>query len=200
MLAGLPAPAIASLIPVHPIIECEGRVERNRDLRLGRKKTLLINTIPFLLANGIDLFLNCVGKQKFTTHQSRDGHAACLEQVIDQIAQPFEQFDLVNIHLSHLPVEPQDECFWRPPFHSSIQNQLLIFTGKLIGDALAFNVNLKTACRLADRELIFVHLWRMVEQRPVVGFHKDVRIGKFQRALDIRHQTRNLEFLPLFSG
>ena len=64
----------------------------------------------------------------------------------------------------------------RPPFDIDVEHQLFLFVGELIGDAVAVEVDLEAARRLADRERAFTKFRRVVEQRPVVELHEDVGV------------------------
>src|SRR3546814_6948334 len=78
-----------------------------------------------------------------------------------------------------------------------VESKLLFLVGERIGDMLAVEVDLEAARRLADRELALAELRGMVEQGPVVELHEDVGVGKFELALNPRHQAGNLEGLAL---
>ena len=200
VLARLPVSAVTPLVPVHAVRKGESVVKRDRRVGIRHEEAALVDVFTFLLANGFDFVHDFAGKQKLATHQRGKGHATCVEQVTNQVPQPLEQVALGNVGLAHLAVEPQDEPLRGPAFDVGIQNQLLCFTGELVGDVPAVQVDFKAARRLTDGELVRPHLGRIIEQRPVVVFHQQVRIGKLQRALDFRHEARNLEGLPLFGG
>lgn len=124
-------------------------VERHVDLRFRYEKVPLVDAVTFLLPNGGKLLPNLSGKNELTAHQGRDMHAARGNQMANEVAQPAQQLCLMDVRLPDLPVQPQHQCLWRPALDIDVEHELLCLVRELIGDAVAVQINLKAASRLA---------------------------------------------------
>ena len=88
--------------------------------------------------------------------------ATSVYEMADKFGEPFDQFALPDVGLTHLSVEPQDQSFRRPAGYVYVQRELFLLASELIGDVPAVSVNLKTARSLPDREFMLVQVRRVV--------------------------------------
>ena len=118
----------------------------------------------------------------------------------DEVAEPAQQFSLADIGLPRLPVEPEHKGLRRPALDIGVERKLFVLGSVLVAYTVAVEVDLEGARRLPNGKFGLCKFRRVIEQRPVMAFHEQVRIGEFQFALYLRHQARHLEGLAPLGG